>query len=186
MVNQVPAVGVVVQPGDPVDVVFAVPRTQLVTVPYLLKQNKDGAIRLIAQHRLKLGTVTGAGLVIRQVPPAGSAVAPGTAVDLTLAVAPPRLVTVPDIRGLRLADATKTITDDGLTLDAGGATAGVVASQRPPPGARVSLRSTVTATVRQPAAILTASHSSTPPWVALEIGLLALAGVLISTTGGWP
>ena len=183
VVKQVPGIGAVVRPDNPVDVVFALPRIPLVRVPYLLKQNVDAAIRLINQHQLKLGTVTGAGLVIDQVPKAGSVVPPGTRVDLTLAAPPPRLVTVPDIRGFHVADATKTITDDGLVIDAGGATSGVVASQRPAPGRRVPPRSTVTATIRQPAVVLTASHRSTPPWAAVEIALLALACILISMAG---
>jgi beta-lactam-binding protein with PASTA domain len=155
----------------------------LVTVPRLIGLTEPDAARLLDAYPLTLGAVTGSGRVSRQLPDAGNKVPRGTAVALTLTVPSPGLVTVPDIRGLHLADATKTITDDGLKLDSGGATAGVVANQRPAPGGRVPLRSTVTATIGQPAVVLPTSHSSTPPWAAIEIALLALAVVLISTAG---
>jgi len=152
----------------------------LVTVPDLRGLTEPDAARLLDAYPLTLGTVTGSGRVSRQAPAAGKKVPRGTAIALTLTAPAPVLVTVPDIRGLKLADAGTRTGDDGLKLATGGAVTGVVVGQQPAAGSRVPKGTTVAATVLQPAVILAAAAGPIP-WA--EIAILALAIGLVSTAG---
>lgn len=154
-------------------------RDPLVTVPDVKGLSGPDAGRRLNVHRLTLGTVSGAGRVSRQLPEAGAKVPPGTAVDIMLTSPPPPLVTVPDIRGLKVSDARTRIRDDGLQLATEGATTGLVVSQRPSAGSRMARGSTVTATVRQPA-VGVAVHR---PIRWAGIAILALAALVVSTAG---
>jgi beta-lactam-binding protein with PASTA domain len=151
-----------------------------VAVPDVKGLSGPDAARRLDGHRLILGTVTGAGRVSKQLPEAGAEVAPGTAVNIMLTSPPPSLVTVPDIRGLKVSDAGTRIRDDGLKLATEGATTGLVVSQRPPAGSRMAKGSTVTATVRQLPVVLTATHR---PIRWDGIAILALAALMVSTAG---
>jgi len=92
-----------------------------------------------------------AGVVISQSPPAGTAVDPGSSVNVTVSAgAPQRLV--PDVVGRAAADAMSSLQDAGLQttveylVDAS-ADVGTVLKQNPAKGARAKKDSTVTLTV---------------------------------------
>jgi PASTA domain-containing protein len=73
-----------VEPGSAVYLEFTSP--PLVTVPDLRKLSPSDAGTVLAGLGLKLGSVRGIGRVIRQYPPAGSQVAPHSAVDIELSL----------------------------------------------------------------------------------------------------
>jgi hypothetical protein len=171
VITQNPGVGTVVDPGSTVDITLATPITR-VTVPDLHSLTEAAAASLIDTDQLQLGTVTGTGRVTAQNPLAGTSVAAGTSVNLTLAVAPPPLVAVPDVRGLTVEAATRSARTSGLTLEASGPSARTVRSQRPDPGTLVPVGSVITVTVGS-------STISRPTAFALAAIVLTLLGVLI-------
>lgn len=181
VINQDPPAQSQAAPDSQVTVVLGASRHDLfVTVPDLKGLTGSDAAQLLNVDQLTLGTVSGAGRVSSQTPAPHAKVRPDTAVNITLTNPAPVLVTVPDLRGLKISAASTMIRDDGLKLDTGGATAGVVVSQRPSAGSRMPAGTTVSVSVRQPAVILAAAHGSIP-WG--EIAVLALATVLVSTAG---
>ena len=100
VVEQTPAPGSVVPPGSAVQVWLAVAPS--VTVPDLRGRDRVAANSALTTARLRLGEIgerasdRTAGTIVDQTPAPGSAVRPGTSVQVWLAVpAPP---TVPDVR----------------------------------------------------------------------------------------
>lgn len=88
--------------------------------------------------------VTGEGqVVVRQAPAPGTEIAPGAAVELALGPRSGETVTVPDFRGLTLADAGRLAAGLGLLLKQGDG-AGFVVEQSPAPGTAVPSGSVVT------------------------------------------
>ncbi|HEX6751699.1 MAG TPA: PASTA domain-containing protein [Longimicrobium sp.] len=91
VVRQTPAAGDSVQPGTMVSIVIA--RQQLVTVPSLAGQTLPTARRTLVDAGLRPGAVTeqerpGEPAIVGQSVPAGTRVAPGTVVNLTVSRAP--------------------------------------------------------------------------------------------------
>lgn len=89
------------------------------------------------------------GLVVSQLPTAGSAVDPGTKVSIAVGQVPK--VDVPDVVGQYWEDATGILEDAGfvvhLAYDPQSSTDGTVLTQNPPAGAHVAEGSTVTITL---------------------------------------
>jgi len=167
VISQKPAPGDIVQPGSAVYLVFASP--PLVTVPDLKNSTRDGAATLLTGWKLKLGRVRGTGRVISQDPRPGSRVAPGSAVDIMLWLAPrvvrqnpppsssappttpvPPTVLVPDLRGLTSADATQRLTRYRLLVGTRTG-AGTVTEQDPAAGRRVRVGTAVNLFLSRPA-----------------------------------
>ena len=111
VIQQDPAPGSMVPPRTPVNLWLAEPREvkpppTKVRVPHLITDTQSQASRALEGAGLQVGRVARItssqtlGTVVRQSPEPGTAVSPGSAVNLWLAVAPEvNLVTVPDLRG---------------------------------------------------------------------------------------
>ena len=116
VVAQLPAAGTDVKRGIVVTIVISLP-----TVPTLVGKTGDEA-RLLLQHAgLKIATQTKIdpnapiGTVLAQTPGAGRRVPSGTTVGIVIAVTT-GLATVPNVRGLTLAQADATLRAAGLTI----------------------------------------------------------------------
>ncbi len=126
-----------------------------VEVPAITGRPLNNAKKVLARAGLELDVAAKAesdqaeGTILEQEPAAGQRVDRGTAVRVTIAVARPRTVAVPQLVGLASAQATEALTQAGLTARVGevrptpGAAAGTVAQQSPAAGTTVPVGSEV-------------------------------------------
>lgn len=131
-----------------------------VTVPDVIGTLRSQAVRLIRAAGLEVGATSQepsdeeAGVVIRQVPAAGTSVTKGSAVDLVVSAGPPPKK-IPSVLGSDVSTATDKLSSEGFrvalqycyTPDPG--RAAKVVSQSPPEGSEATEGTTVTLTVAQ-------------------------------------
>jgi hypothetical protein len=127
------------------------PFTVLAVVPDLGKLSLPEAVNHLKTASLTLGSVQGpssdpAARVVGQDPPPGTAVDPGTMVNVTVAVPPPVLVRVPDLLGHTRAQAEALAANSQLVLRVRSGS-GRVDSQDPQPGSQVPPGTAVTVTL---------------------------------------
>jgi PASTA domain len=149
--------------------------TPAVQVPDVVGLRRDDATKALAAVGLR-STLDGSGRVIRQRPRAGSTAPPDSVVALTLRpdVPPRTLVTVPDLSGRTLRDASTRLGRLGLVLSPSSPSDAVVAGQRPRAGSRVARGSAVTVSLVLPPVDEQSGSSSLP-----ALGLAALAGAAL-------
>jgi beta-lactam-binding protein with PASTA domain len=184
---QDPVSGASVPPGTAVTITLAIPQRSI--VPSLVGKNRDDANAALIAASLRLGAVTGdaadASVVSSQNPPAGTAVDPGTSVDVAFAAA--RQVVVPDLTQLTSQQAAGRLADFGLRIGRmSGPPGGHVGSQQPLAQSRVS-PGTVVDIVLVPNPSLLAQllqwMQSLPTWLivlASAAGLAVVTGVTAS------
>ena len=121
VINQDPVSGSSVAQGSPVNLVIS-SGPQMVTVPNVVGLLQGVATNAISAAQLAVGTTTpqnsstvATGNVINQDPAGGSSVAKGFPVNLVISSGP-QMVTVPDVMGQTLSDATTAITGANLAL----------------------------------------------------------------------
>ena len=145
VISQNPVAGASVQPGSAVDLVISTgPCPVTVPVPDVVGQAQSAAEADITAAGLVVGTVTTqcsdsvpAGQVISQSPAGGTAVAPGSAVNLVVSAGP---AVVPNVVGQGQSAAAAAIEGAGLTVGAvqqvysTSVTAGLVIRQNPVAG----------------------------------------------------
>lgn len=152
VVSQNPAAGAVVDPGTKVNVTLANGR---VAVPNLVGQQGADAANTLLGASLTIGTVTRqkssrpAGEVLSQNPAAGTVVALGSAVAVTVSDGK---VDVPNVTGKTQSQASNILTGAGLALGTvtdqnSNAAPSTVLSQSPPPGQQVAPGTKVNVTV---------------------------------------
>jgi beta-lactam-binding protein with PASTA domain len=185
VVGQTPAAGTSLDPGSGVDIQVSTGPQQVV-VPGLFGRTVAEAVAALAGLPLRIervdsvATIAGNGTVVRQYPPAGSQVPPGTGITLGVATSPGEPLFVPDLRGDSLGRARARLDSLGLVLalGAGGrakvAPGTIIAAQRPPAGASVSRGSVVEVDLAPPA--------RTPPWALI---LTAVVLALAAAQGLW-
>lgn len=182
VIGQSPDPGDEVAPDVPIDLVLAVPIRP--TVPDLRGRKLEEATALIAASGLTQGAVTrrptrdeADGAVLAQDPPAGARVAPGAAVSLVVAIAPPPSVLVPDLVGRSRAEAELLLKQAELGIgEVSEKPAGRpdrVLAQMPKPGTEVSPGSTVSLVV----------SASLPVEVLIERAVKAAAGTRAGISG---
>ena len=182
VIGQSPDPGDEVAPDVPIDLVLAVPIRP--TVPDLRGRKLEEATALIAASGLTQGAVTrrptrdeADGAVLAQDPPAGARVAPGAAVSLVVAIAPPPSVLVPDLVGRSRAEAELLLRQAELGIgEVSEKPAGRpdrVLAQMPKPGTEVSPGSTVSLVV----------SASLPVEVLIERAVKAAAGTRAGISG---
>jgi PASTA domain len=161
--------------------------TVLAVVPELGSLSLDDARRRLDDAGLVIGTVQGpsgdaAARVSGQVPPPGAAVEAGSAVDLTLSLPGPVLVTVPDLVDRTREDAAALVTDRKLVLRVASGT-GRVQRQDPLPGSRVPAGSVVTVTLEAPTQVLVAVPDLRGRTAGDAEAAVAAAGLVLNATG---
>jgi serine/threonine-protein kinase len=115
---QNPKAGSEVVIGSPVDLVIGT--AELVAVPEVVGKPEAQALELIKAAKLNIGERTTrpapnqVGLVLAQDPKGGTQVSVGTAIALTIGVA--RLVTVPNVIGLKVEAARERVARAGLAF----------------------------------------------------------------------
>jgi serine/threonine-protein kinase len=120
IVRQDPEAGTSVQSGTTVSVTVSL-GPEMVTVPSVVEWAYDEAeaalekLGLDVERRNEFALQTPAGVVMRQDPPAGTRVKPGTKVTLVVSQGLPK-VQVPNVVGQRLPDAMRTLEGVGLKL----------------------------------------------------------------------
>ena len=182
VIGQSPDPGDEVAPDVPIDLVLAVPICP--TDPDLRGRTLKEATALIAASGLTQGAVTrrptrdeADGAVLAQDPPAGARVAPGAAVSLVVAIAPPPSVLVPDLVGRSRAEAELLLRQAELGIgEVSEKPAGRpdrVLAQMPKPGTEVSPGSTVSLVV----------SASLPVEVLMERAVKAAAGTRAGISG---
>jgi len=182
VIGQSPDPGDEVPPDVPIDLVLAVPICP--TDPDLRGRTLEEATALIAASGLTQGAVTrrptrdeADGAVLAQDPPAGARVAPGAAVSLVVAIAPPPSVLVPDLVGRSRAEAELLLRQAELGIgEVSEKPAGRpdrVLAQMPKPGTEVSPGSTVSLVV----------SASLPVEVLIERAVKAAAGTRAGISG---
>jgi beta-lactam-binding protein with PASTA domain len=157
VISQDPTAGTSVANGSPVSLTVS-SGPAMVSVPNVVGDTQAAAATAITGAGLTLGTVTmassaavAAGDVISQMPAAGTSVASGSGVNLTVSSGP--AVNVPNVVGDTQAAATTAITGAGLTLgtvtmaSSAAVAAGDVIGQIPAAGTSVSAGSQVNLTV---------------------------------------
>jgi serine/threonine-protein kinase len=160
VVRQDPPAGAQAPLGSTVTVDVAQRPVDAVEVPALDGLTLDAAKARLAALGLRIGKVVeqpsrvAPGTIIGQDPPAGTVVASGTAVALTVAV-DAGVVVVPDARGLSVQDATTLFDRAGLGLSVARTVAarerpGTVLDHDPPPGVKVAVGTTVSVLVAAP------------------------------------
>jgi len=147
----------------------------------------DDARRRLDDAGLVIGTVQGpsgdaAARVSDQVPAPGAPVEAGSAVDLTLSLPGPVLVTVPDLVGRTREEAAALVTDRKLVLRVASGT-GRVQRQDPLPGSRVAAGSVVTVTLEAPAQVLVAVPDLRGRTAGDAEAAVAAAGLVLNATG---
>ncbi len=165
VVRQSPPPGTRVPPGSAVQLWIARPRpVQNVVVPDLAGLPEAEARARLGRVNLRIGalepqdTAAGAeGTVVRQSPPPGTRVPPGSAVQLWIArPRPVQNVVVPDLAGLPEAEARARLGRVNLRIgalepqDTAAGTEGTVVRQAPPPGTRVPPGSAVQLWIARP------------------------------------
>lgn len=158
------------------------------TVPDVVGLTVSAATTALTAVGLVLGTETDvsdaapAGNIIAQSPAAGGYASTGSAVDITVSTGPPP-VTVPNIVGESVADATADLTFVGLVLGTetdvdDTAPYGTVIAQSPTAGSSVASGSSVDITVSQGLAPTTVFGAFVPPSVGTPIALSDLDGAI--------
>ena len=133
------------------------PTTVRVLVPGLLNRPEEEARAILKQAGLQLESVekrdepgVGAGLVLGQAPAPGEFVDPGTGVAVIVS-APPRVLALPEVRGLPVELVQDGLQSDGLRVEVDAVwspePAGTVLEQHPQGGASIRAGDTVTLTV---------------------------------------
>ena len=165
VVRQSPSPGTRVPPGSAVRLWIARPRpVQDVVVPDLAGLPEAEARARLGRVNLRIGalepqdTAAGTeGTVLRQSPPPGTRVPPGSAVRLWIArPRPVQDVVVPDLAGLPAAEARARLGRVNLRIgalepqDTAAGTEGTVLRQSPPPGTRVPPGSAVRLWIARP------------------------------------
>jgi beta-lactam-binding protein with PASTA domain len=113
-----PRAGIAVRPGTPVDLVIA--KRREVVVPAVVGLDRPRAARVLADEGLSVGSVTEEvsaqqpGTVLRTTPRAGTAVLPGSSINLVIAKR--QQVVVRNVVGMDRAQATRVLTADGLSV----------------------------------------------------------------------
>ena len=122
VVEQNPPAGTEVGEGDEEEIVVVPPKT-LVQVPDVRKQNQADATKalqdagLVVSVTREFSNTVDKGLVISQSPTAGQKVPPGTTVGIAISEGPQvKNVDVPDVVGLKKADAENALKDAGLKV----------------------------------------------------------------------
>ena len=200
VISQNPAAGASVATGSAVALTVSL-GPALVAVPNVVNQTQANASTALAAAGLTTGaignansSIVPAGSVISQNPAAGTNVAPGSAVALTVSLGP-ALVAVPNVVNQTQANATAALTTAGLTTgavtSASSATvaAGSVISQNPAAGASVALGSAVALVVSSgpaaatPAVDATASSDGTGARTTPAFSTTAAGDVLVALVG---
>jgi serine/threonine-protein kinase len=110
------------------------PGPALRPVPDVVGANRARAVQVLRDDGLSVGSVTQgvsdrpAGTVLRTNPRAGTAVWPGSSIDLVISK-PDDQVKVPSVVGMHQEDAKRVLTDDGLVV--GSVTEKVTEKERP-------------------------------------------------------
>ena len=122
VVEQNPPAGTEVDEGDEEEIIVA-PGVELVEVPDVRKQNQADATKALQEVGLTVSVTrqfssrVDKGLVIEQSPTAGQKVPAGTTVGIVISDGPEvENVKVPDVVGLKKADAENALTDAGLKV----------------------------------------------------------------------
>ena len=171
VIEQNPRAGAVVAVGSSIDLVV---EAESVIVPNVVGQRIDRAQGVLQRERLRVGGQTeemapnvAEGTVLRQRPPTGQRVLPGTAVDLSVAVAG-RIV--PDVSGLSFGDARFRLQQAGLDVgstrdgESDRDVPGTVMGQDPPPGTRLPAGQFVNLVIaRRPAIVAPAVPTPVAP-----------------------
>lgn len=168
IMRQHPSSGKDIDPGETVFVVIS-KGSAMVEVPEVMGEFRDRAVQLLSQAGLnasEMGRYTGdvpKGKVFAQSPGAGTTVAQGSTITLTVSLGV-GLIKVPDVVGLDLSTAKATLRNSGLTPSPWDnwqghddlpdvllrrVCVGCVLSTNPPGGAMVSLRTEVKLAVRK-------------------------------------
>ena len=187
VVDQSPRAGATVDPGTPVQVWFAVPRSA--TVPDLRGRDRNGAIASLTSVGLRLGDIgerpsnDPVGTVVDQTPPAGTVARVSTPVQVWLAVPVP--IEVPRVVGHSQADATAMLRDRRLRIGTvrsreSAEPRGVVVEQTPQAGQRVGAQTAVDLWIATPRRILVPDLRGRNQ--ADAIGALKNAGLAIGPT----
>jgi len=162
IVSQEPAPGQKVRKGWRVRIAESM-GPQRNVVPSVLGDSPRAAELNIKQRGLELGTVSAMSApntppdqVLAQSPPPDAHAASPKVNILVSAASDDKAYVMPDLTGMRLADATTAITNAGLKVgNASAATSdAVVVKQSPAPGQRVTSGSTVTLETGTPAPVL--------------------------------
>jgi beta-lactam-binding protein with PASTA domain len=160
VVKQSHAAGAQVPADTAVGVVLAVPIT--VEVPSVVGNTQSGAVTILRNGRLRVGTIKEEqsrlpkGQILAQAIPAGTKVAVGSPVDLTVAV--PITLAVPPLRLLSQPDAVALLKKNELaagdvTTEESRESPGTVLSQRPAAGTVVELGTRVNFVVAVPVTV---------------------------------
>lgn len=155
-----------------------------VPVPDLVGQTREEAAQALGAVGLRLGAATGDGRVERSLPQAGTAVERGTAVDVTLGVAPPAPATVPELSGLTREQAAQELGSVGLRLGEVDGT-GEVSEQLPVAGTVVDRGTPVDLTLT-PAPLPVTLRPAGTGWRRAGLGALVLLLAAVLLRGLWP
>ncbi|HQL94120.1 MAG TPA: PASTA domain-containing protein [Candidatus Hydrogenedentes bacterium] len=173
-----------VRTGDNRSVSFCL--TTRLSVPDVVGLAQAAAESAITGAGLTVGTVTTdysmtvpAGDVISQDPAAGSDAVPGDAVSIVVSLGVPTLVTVPDVLGMTVADATTALQAAGLALGTvteqySSEPVGAVISQTPDANEDAPLNSSVN---------LVVSKGEAPPMPVSGLAGLAAVAAALGVTG---
>jgi len=149
VLKQDPAAGTAVDPATRMTIVVSIVRG--VDVPEIVGKSLDDATRAIEDAGLvlvvgdKAESDTPEGSILAQDPAAGTHVARGSTVSVTIAIAEPRVVSVPQLVKLTQAQAEAALAAVGLKLQVAGLRAtpdfppGTVVAQKPEAGQRVDV-----------------------------------------------
>ncbi len=157
VISQAPAAGAEVDPGSAVTIsVSRGPQTTVVTLPDLVGMTRSDAanqiasLGLTAQIANAYSSSVATGTISGQTPTAGQALAPGTAVGLTVSIGvpPSNAVTLPNLEGQSTSNAVAGLAALGLsstrvTQNGTGQPAGTIAAQAPSAGQLVAPGATV-------------------------------------------
>ncbi|HSR51569.1 MAG TPA: PASTA domain-containing protein [Acidobacteriota bacterium] len=203
VLEQIPGPGAMLPSGCPVEILVAraIPHT---IVPNLVGLSSQDVQRSLSQAQLRTGRVeyeqsyARSGSVLRQSPPPGSRVRPGSAVHLVVAAPPaPQPLRMPELRRKSLREAAVIIEGNGLRLgqvmerQAAGLQPGTVLDQRPAAGSLVQPGSVVTLVVSSQASTpqlpdLTVQVRQTGNVVQRSGGVLIPVQVTVRNQGGSP
>ncbi len=156
VIAQAPEAGKAVAPGGAVDITIGLAAPKTVDVPKLIGEKEAAVPEILKKAGLVLGKTGQApnanvGLVIGQAPDAGTAVAPGSAVDIVVGspMTTPDTVTVPPLTGQtpdvakQLLARVKLVLGKATNTPSTTANVGLVVSQTPAAGAAVAVGSAV-------------------------------------------